>query len=59
MEVGRSSVLTLRQGNKFVASTLDDGKRNEVVRHFPENIKTSVKLRAAGDKHDSLLLSIL
>lgn len=31
VEVGRSRVLALWQGNKLVAGTLDDGKRNDVA----------------------------
>jgi hypothetical protein len=42
VEVGRSSVLTLREGNKLVASALNDGKGDEVARHFSGNSQVSV-----------------
>lgn len=36
VEVGQSCVLTLGKGDKLVAGAFDDGKRNEVARHFSE-----------------------
>lgn len=34
MEVGRSCVLALGEGDELVAGAFDDGKRNEVTRHY-------------------------
>lgn len=34
VKVGCDCVLALGKGNKLVAGALDDGKRNEVARHF-------------------------
>lgn len=34
VEVGRCSILALWKGNELMASTLDDGKRNEVAGHY-------------------------
>lgn len=36
VEVGRSCVLALGEGDEFVAGAFDDGKRDEVARHFPQ-----------------------
>ena len=38
MEVGCSCVLALGKGNELVAGALDDGKRDEVARHYNTSI---------------------
>lgn len=36
VEVGRSCILALGEGDELMAGAFDDGKRNGVTRHYPK-----------------------
>lgn len=44
MEVGRGCVLAIGEGDKLLAGALDDGKRNDVARHYPNKRRVLVIL---------------
>lgn len=37
MEVGNNGTFAIRDGNMLIAGTLDNGKRDDVVRHYRGN----------------------
>lgn len=44
MEVGRGCVLAIGEGDKLLAGALDDGKRNDVARHYEKKIRVLAML---------------